>query len=277
MKLEDYRVLVHKHTADFDPADAVRAIKAWLEGYAVSSGMKRAVIGISGGKDSTIVAKILVDVLGKDNVKGLLMPNGEQKDINDSIRVVELLEIENKTINIKPAYDAIIEMLGGEDAVSNEAKINIAPRIRMTNLYTYGQTHHCRVAGTGNLSELTLGYFTKYGDGGHDFNLIAGFTSLEVMRIGEELGLPLDLVYKTPDDGLSGMSDEEKLGITYVEMHNYLRKKGKDVSREQLQKIMRMEAYAWHKRKTIPFVEYNYIKPGYGYTVTNMPDFGNAD
>ena len=261
MKLEDYRNLVHEHTKEFDAKSAVKAIKNWLDSYANFNRMKKAVIGISGGKDSTVVAKILVDVLGKDNVVGLLMPNGDQKDLDDALRVVDELGCIYNIINIKEAYDAQLSILKNAEVsieASNEAKINIAPRIRMTTLYTYGQTNGCRVAGTGNLSERTLGYFTKHGDGACDFNLIAGFTSLEVMRIGEELGLPLDLVYKTPDDGLSGMSDEEKLGITYIEMHNFLRKESAGVSAEQIEKIIKMMMYSQHKREETPFVDYMY-------------------
>ena len=247
----EYRRNVLDCTENFDASLAVRAIKAWLEGYKNSSGMKKAVLGISGGKDSTVVAKLLVDVLGENNVVGLLMPNGEQKDINDSLRVVEELNMIYNIINIKEAYDAILSILDKADVpleASAEAKINIAPRIRMTTLYTYGQTHGCRVAGTDNLSERTLGYFTKFGDGGYDFNLLSEFTSLEVMRIGEELGLPLDLVYKTPDDGLSGMSDEEKLGIKYTDMHNYLRHKYDKISSAAVTaKIKELSKKAEHK------------------------------
>lgn len=258
MDIKEYRDLVHKHTEAFKPADAINAIKAWIEEYAQDNRMNKAVLGISGGKDSTIVAKLLVDVLGKDNVCGLLMPNGEQKDINDSLRVVELLDIPYTTVNIEEGYWAIINSLGGTGMVSEEAKINIAPRIRMITLYTFGQTNGYRVAGTGNLSERTLGYFTKWGDGGCDFNIIGGFTSLEVMRIGEELGLPLDLVYKTPADGLSGMSDEEKLGVTYIDVHNYLRKGYKAIAEDVANKILKMEKVSRHKLEPIPIIKYEY-------------------
>ena len=257
MNIAEYRDLVHENTKNFDTKKALEAINTWLDNYLVSSRTKKIVMGISGGKDSTIVAKILVDKLGKENVIGLLMPNGEQKDINDSMRVVKHLGIGYDIINIKPAYDTIVSMLYND--VSEEARINIAPRIRMTTLYTYGQTHGCRVAGTGNLSEITLGYFTKHGDGAHDFNIIAKFTSLEVMRIGEELELPLDLVYKTPDDGLSGMSDEEKLGITYVDMHNYLRGNKDNINQDIIEKIQKMEKYSQHKREEEPVVDYTYF------------------
>lgn len=258
MNVKEYRDLVHKHTEKFDVDDAIKTIKTWLTGYSLANNMRKAVIGISGGKDSTVVAKLLVDTLGKENVIGLLMPNGEQKDINDSLRVCELLDIEKEVFNIAPVYEAELGMLGGVDNVSLEARINIPPRIRMTTLYTYGQTHGCRVAGTGNLSERMLGYFTKHGDGGSDFNIIGGFTSLEVMRIGEALGLPLELVYKTPADGLSGMSDEEKLGVTYIDVHNYLRKGIGTVTYKVANKISDMKFRAQHKLDTVPIVEYNY-------------------
>lgn len=257
MNIKEYRELVHKNTETFNPKDALRAINEWLEDYLADSKTEKVVIGISGGKDSTVVAKILVDKLGKEKVFGLLMPNGSQKDIADSYKVVELLGIKHKTINIEKMYNAFLDVLSTEDGlVSYEAKINIPPRIRMTTLYTFGQTHHCRVAGTGNLSEITLGYFTKFGDGAHDFNIIANFTSLEVMRIGEELGLPLELVYKTPDDGLSGMSDEEKLGVTYIDVHNYLRKHKPELDDNVLYKIMNMEKRSKHKREKEPAVDF---------------------
>ncbi|MBO5386821.1 MAG: NAD(+) synthase [Lachnospiraceae bacterium] len=268
MDILKYRELVHEHTKEFDAKKAIDAINEWLDDYLNSSNTKKVVLGISGGKDSTVVAKLLADKMGSENVFGLLMPNGIQKDINDSVRVTELLGIKYKVINIKNIYDTFLDTLGHEDGlVSYEAKVNLAPRIRMTTLYTFGQTHGCRVAGTGNLSELTLGYFTKHGDGAHDFNLIAGFTSLEVMRIGEELGLPLELVYKTPDDGLSGMSDEEKLGITYIDMHTYLRKNGAGISNEVIEKIRKMEGYSRHKRAAEPTVDYAYCQ-------VKLPDLG---
>lgn len=266
MTTNEYREIVHRNTKTFKPKDALNAIYNWLENYANNNNMDKAVIGISGGKDSTVVAAILVKVLGKENVFGLLMPNGEQKDIEDSLKVTELLGIDYKIINIEDAYYAMLDMFGEHNNVSNEAKINIVPRIRMTTLYAYGQTHGCRVAGTGNLSERFLGYFTKWGDGASDFNILANFTSLEVMRLGEELGLPLDLVYKTPADGLSGLSDEEKLGVSYVDVHNYIRHQHKykyDISsgKAEYDKIMRLNDRAKHKLNTnIPTVDYRYCQ-----------------
>ena len=256
MGIQEYRNIVHENTKDFSPGKALHFLNKWLDYKLKESNTRKVVLGISGGKDSTVAAKILVDKLGAKNVVGLLMPNGEQKDINDSLRVCELLGIDYEIINIEEGYWSIIKSLGGVNNVSAEAQINIAPRVRMTTLYTYGQTHGCRVAGTGNLSELTLGYFTKYGDGGSDFNILGGFTSLEVMRLGEYLGLPLELVYKTPDDGLSGKSDEEKLGISYVDVHNYLRHRAAGVSDETIDKIEHMRDVSQHKRETVPVFVY---------------------
>ena len=259
MTTNEYRELVHEATKEFSVDKAIETIKAWIADYAEQSGMKKAVLGISGGKDSTVVAKLLVDVLGAENVYGLLMPNGLQKDLDDALRVVELVGIKHEVCNIRETYDAIVGCLGGIKNISTEADINIAPRIRMMTLYTYGQTHGCRVAGTGNLSERTLGYFTKWGDGASDFNVLANLTSLEVMRIGEALGLPLDLVYKTPTDGLSGMSDEEKLGISYIDMHMFLRDYDRaleELSDETIERICTMRDRAGHKLTGVPTVEF---------------------
>lgn len=257
MTPEEYRELVHKETVDFDARGILEEINLWLDDYFKSSNTNKVVLGISGGKDSTVVGKILVDKLGKENVFGLLMPNGEQKDIADSYKVVKLLDIKYKKINIEKMYYAFLDVLGKADGlVSHEAKINIPPRIRMTTLYAFGQTHGCRVAGTGNLSEIILGYFTKFGDGAHDFNIIRNLTSFEVMRLGEELGLPTELVYKTPDDGLSGMSDEEKLGISYRDVHRYIRRT--DVIEDSVrEKIENMRIRSLHKileEPAFPFV-----------------------
>lgn len=273
MSYENYRLGVLNNTKGFNTVQAIKDILNWFKQYKKETNLDKVVIGISGGKDSTIVAKLLVELLGKEKVIGLLMPNGEQKDLNDSLRVVELLGIKYEIVNIEEGYWAIIRSLGGLKNVSAEAQINIAPRIRMTTLYTYGQTHGCRVAGTGNLSERTVGYTTKFGDNASDFNLIGNYTSLEVMRIGEELGLPLDLVYKTPADGLSSMSDEEKLGITYVDIHKFIRGKSDKIDENTLNKICNLEKYGKHKQDKVPMADYkqgNYTEDEFAYSV--LPD-----
>ncbi len=242
---------------EFDAVKVRDEIIKWIKNLKESTGLSKVVLGISGGKDSTVVAALCARALGKENVYGILMPNGEQIDIADSHKVCEVLGINSSVINIKPVYDAHLAVLESTgDEISVDAKINIAPRIRMMTLYAWGQSHHCRVCGTGNLSERTLGYFTKYGDGGVDFNPIANLTSVEVVAIGDTLEeLPYDLVHKTPTDGLSGKSDEERLGLKYEDVHKYIRKIKLD-SQEIVDKIKRFEQSALHKITPIPVFDY---------------------
>lgn len=206
------------------------------------------VLGISGGKDSTVVAKLLVEALGSDKVLGVMMPNGIQPDLNDSIKVCELLGIDFTTISIKNPYESLIGKIeevsestedpnlgkyyagvyqrvtnnGKELKVTDKAKTNIAPRIRMSILYAIAQSIGYRVAGTGNRSERYIGWCTKWGDMAADYNPIAPYTCSEVMKIGDELGLPYELVHKTPSDGLTGKSDEDNFGFTYDQLDRYL-------------------------------------------------------
>ena len=237
----------------FDAIKIRDEIIEWLQNFKETSGLSKVVIGISGGKDSSIVAALCARAFGKENVYGLLMPNGEQSDIADSHKLCDALGINYKIKNIGPVYDAAIAMLESDgNIISVEAKINIAPRLRMTTLYAWGQANHCRVCGTGNLSEITLGYFTKYGDGGVDFNPIANLTSIEVVAIGDTLEeLPYELVHKAAADGLSGKSDEERLGLKYEDVHKYIRNLGLE-DKDIIEKIQKMERLSMNKRKPIP-------------------------
>lgn len=201
----------------------------WIKKYAEESRMKKAILGISGGKDSYVAAALCCKALGNENVIGVLMPNGEQKDIDDSIEVCKSLGIQMISVNIYDAYNDILESIYDNNIeVSKDAKINIAPRLRMTTLYAIGQTLHARVCGTGNLSESAVGYCTKWGDTACDFNPLAKFTSLEVIEIGKYLGLNERIICKAPSDGLCGMTDEEKLGISYENIHRFLREGSTD-------------------------------------------------
>lgn len=226
-----------------------------IQNYCVNTSCKGFVIGISGGKDSTVVAKLLVDAIGADKVLGILMPNGEQTDIKDSIKVCELLGINYHTVNINCIYNCLlsaihepdssnVEMLydeygnmypanepkeriattndGFQFQISPKARTNIPPRLRMTVLYAIAQSIGYRVCGTGNKSEHYIGWFTKWGDGACDFNPIADLTCTEVIELGHYMGLPDDLVDKTPADGLTGKSDEENFGFTYKELDQYI-------------------------------------------------------
>lgn len=209
---------------EFDAQKKTEGCIDWIKNYLRDSGASRVILGISGGKDSYVAAALCCKAIGAENVIGVLMPNGEQKDISDSIEVCKNLGIQMLSVNIYDAYNDILESIYDNNIeVSEEAKINIAPRLRMTTLYTIGQTLHARVCGTGNLSEATVGYCTKWGDTACDFNPLAGFTSIEVVKIGEYLGLDSKIIYKEPSDGLCGKTDEERLGISYIDIHNYLR------------------------------------------------------
>ncbi|MBO5322499.1 MAG: NAD(+) synthase [Oscillospiraceae bacterium] len=183
-----------------------------------------AVIGISGGKDSSVCAALCVEALGKERVIGVLMPNGVQSDIADSRQLVEHLGIENVTINIADAVIAVHTQLKEADIeVSEQTEINLPPRIRMSVLYAVSQSMNGRVINTCNLSEDWVGYSTRYGDSAGDVSLLGKLTVQEVKALGHELGLPKNLVDKTPSDGLCGSTDEQKLGFTYAVLDRYIR------------------------------------------------------
>ena len=210
---------------EFDVKKTKIELLKWLRDWFEVNGKGcNAVLGISGGKDSTVTAALCVEALGKDRVIGVLMPNGEQKDISDSIRVCDLLEIRNVTANIKEAVDAILNTLEAAGIeITEQAKINLPPRIRMSTLYAVSQSNNGRVINTCNLSEDWVGYSTRYGDSVGDVSPLSNLTVDEVKQLGIELGLPYDLVYKTPSDGLCGKTDEDNLGFTYDTLDKYIR------------------------------------------------------
>ncbi len=183
-----------------------------------------AVIGISGGKDSSIVAALCVEALGKDRVLGILMPNGTQSDIADSRRLIDALGIEHKYINIDGMYTNALDALEFVMDVSEQAKVNLPPRLRMAVLYAVAQSlpNGGRVANTCNRSEDFVGYSTKFGDSVGDFSPLANLMVHEVKQIGYELDIPRDLVDKTPADGLCGKTDEDNLGVTYAQIDDYI-------------------------------------------------------
>lgn len=214
----------------FNERKVTKELLLWLKSWFEVNGKGcNAILGISGGKDSTVAAALCVKALGKDRVIGIMMPNGEQKDISDSIRVCNLLDIRNITINIKDTVDAETKLLLagakalGKEELTNQTIINLPPRIRMATLYGIGQTMNGRVINTCNLSEDWVGYSTRYGDSAGDVAPLARLTVDEVRKVGLELGLPYDLVYKTPADGLCGKTDEDNLGFTYAVLDKYLR------------------------------------------------------
>ena len=213
----------------FDAKRVKDEVVAWIRDWFEENGPGcNAVIGISGGKDSSVVAGLCVEALGKDRVIGVTMPNGEQKDISDSMLLIHHLGIRHCNVNIGDTYNtlmkAVEEQLGTLDStVSSQTIINMPPRLRMTSLYAVSQSMNGRVANTCNLSEDWVGYSTRYGDAAGDFSPLGGLTVGEVIEIGLELGLPVELVKKTPSDGLCGKSDEDNLGFTYAVLDRYIR------------------------------------------------------
>ncbi len=200
--------------------EVVEWIRNWFE---INGKGCNAVIGISGGKDSSAVAALCVEALGKDRVIGVLMPKGEQFDIDVSKDLVEFLDIKNYTLNIKDAYDSIISQIEGMTEVSSFTSVNLPPRIRMAALYAVSQSFNGRVANTCNLSEDWVGYSTRYGDAAGDFSPLSQFTVQEVKAIAKECGLPDRFVEKVPIDGLCGRTDEDNLGFTYAVLDKYIR------------------------------------------------------
>ena len=209
----------------FDAAKAVQATVEWIRDWFDKNGPGcNAIIGISGGKDSSMAAALCVEALGKDRVIGVMMPNGDQSDIDMAQLLINHLGIEHYTVNIKGAFDSIVAELGSAGIeVSRDSIINLPPRLRMSTLYAIGQSRNGRVVNTCNLSEDWVGYSTRYGDSVGDFSPMSCFTTAEIRAMGRVLGVPEVLIEKVPTDGLSGMSDEDKLGFTYEVLDRYIR------------------------------------------------------
>lgn len=218
--------------------EVARIEKLWKR-WAKDNGFKRFILGISGGKDSTVVAFLAARIFGAENVYGVKMPNGSQKDKADAERVFELTGINELEVNIESAFGAfrngVMGSKGSHKPILNlteQAKINLAPRIRMVYLYAIAQSlatdgNNVCVLNTDNLSERMIGYYTIYGDGAGSYAPLKNFTVTEVLRIGKYIGVPEELVNKKPGDGLQDMGDEERLGITYQMLDILIRSNGK--------------------------------------------------
>lgn len=208
----------------FDALKVKNDCVEWIRAFFEENGRGcNAVIGISGGKDSSIAAALCVEALGKDRVIGVLMPQGEQHDIDMAYLLVHHLGIKYYVVNIKDTIDSMLASIPEDLPLSVQAKTNLPPRIRMSTLYAISQSVNGRVANTCNLSEDWVGYSTRYGDAAGDFSPMSHLTVTEVKEIGYLLGLPKELVDKTPIDGLCGKTDEENLGFTYAELDVYIR------------------------------------------------------
>lgn len=224
----------------------------WIRSFFKENGPDcNAVIGISGGKDSSIAAALCVEALGKERVVGVLMPCGEQHDIDMAYMLVNHLDIKHYVVNIKDAVEGLTKSIPFE--LSNQSKVNLPPRIRMSTVYAVAQSCNGRVVNTCNLSEDWVGYSTRYGDSVGDFSPLSNLTVHEVKEIGRLLDLPEELVDKVPIDGLCGKTDEDNLGFTYAELDRYIRtgeiedmaKKAKidDMHQKNLFKLQLMPAF----------------------------------
>ncbi|MBP5350148.1 MAG: NAD(+) synthase [Clostridia bacterium] len=237
----------------FDAEKVKDACVLWIRKFFQENGPDcSAVVGISGGKDSSTVAALCVEALGVGRVIGVLMPCGVQSDIDAAQKLVAHLGIRHYVVNIRDAVEGLKKNLPFE--LSRQSAINLPARVRMATLYAVAQSHDGRVANTCNLSEDWVGYATRYGDGAGDFSPLSRLTVTEVKAIGRALGLPEDLVEKVPIDGLSGKTDEENLGFTYAELDRYIRT-GKIENEQTKERIDRLHALNLFKLLPMPAFE----------------------
>lgn len=246
----------------FDVQKTKDDVVAWIRDFFEKNGPGcNAIVGISGGKDSSVVAGLCVEALGRDRVIGVLMPCGVQKDISASRLLVSHLGIKNIEVNVEAAVEGLSKaILDGKCTdmsieLTAQTKTNLPPRIRMATLYAVGQSMNGRVANTCNLSEDWVGYSTRYGDAAGDFSPLAKLTVTEVKQIGHLIGLPYELVEKVPIDGLySGKTDEENLGFTYDMLDKYIRY-GVCEDAEKKAKIDRMHVMNQFKLEMYPMFD----------------------
>lgn len=248
--------------------DKLNKILEWMSDYRDKNQCRGVVIGLSGGKDSTVVAMLAKRVFG-DNVFAILMPNGVQKDISDSIEIAESLKLNYRIVNIETVYnifrhvieDRIDDTISKTEFVENcpkitdKAKTNIPPRLRMAVLYAMAQTLGYRVIGTGNKSEAYIGWTTKYGDSAYDFNPIGDLLCTEVVEVGKilanQFGLDTKFVEKKPSDGLCGKSDEESFGFTYEQLDNYI-KGNYDAVPDDVKEVIKNKHLASEHKRNMP-------------------------
>lgn len=243
----------------FDAKIVKNEVIQWIRDWFDKNGKDcNAVVGISGGKDSSVVAALSVEALGKDRVIGVLMPNHIQDDIEYSHLLCEHLGIKNYTVDVGVAIDELLNNIhfrATDIEISDQTKTNLPARIRMATLYAISQSMNGRVANTCNLSENWVGYCSKFGDAAGDFSPLENLTVTEVKAIGRELGLPSELVDKTPIDGLCGKTDEDNLGFTYAELDAYIRD-GIEPSEEVKAKIDSMHEKNLFKLQPMPSFVY---------------------
>lgn len=241
----------------FDARRETEKVVDFVRDYYKRNNLGGAVLGVSGGKDSGIVLAILVKALGKENVVGLTLPCHSMKQDKDLAHVVaDYYGVKLYNLDLTTTFDAFTDAVKeGFGEVSEEqlkdSDINLKPRLRTASVYYYAamlskvRGKPYLVAGTSNKCELFVGYFTKGGDNVHDIATIADFTVSEVIQIGEYLDVPKEVLYRTPSDGLSGMSDEDKLGVKYLEIEKYIA--GEDLDPAISERIEKLHKSSRHK------------------------------
>lgn len=237
--------------------EAENAIK-WIYNYVEKTGAKGVVVGNSGGKDSATVIAMATKALGKDRVYTIAMPcNSIKADLEDARLVSETFNVPFLEVNLSSTYNELENTINSSLTnieLNKDSQINIKPRLRMTTLYAIAQTLGYLVIGTGNLCESMVGYTTKWGDSSYDFNPIANFTVDEVLAIGEYLGVPDKIIHKAPNDGLGGQTDEEKMGVTYKQIAEYI-ETGK-TEKNAMENIERRNKASKHKREPVPVYKF---------------------
>lgn len=231
----------------------VENIVSWIKNYIEEVGANGVVIGNSGGKDSAVVIALVTTAIGKEKVLTIAMPcNSIDNDLEDAKAVAEKFEVPMLEIELTKVYNELEKTVNKElkKEISEEGKINIKPRLRMTTLYSIAQTLNYLVAGTSNKCEIFVGYTTKWGDSASDFNPIGNYTVEEVLQIGEYLGVPETIIKKAPSDGLETKTDEEKMGVTYKQITEYI--ETNKTEKVAMRKIEDMHRKSEHKRKNIP-------------------------
>ena len=245
--------------SEFNAKQVKDEIVQWIRNHfaETASPETKAVIGISGGKDSSVAAALCVEALGKDRVIGVLMPQGEQADIDCSKQLVEHLGIKSYEVNVGSTVSALLGEVGSQVEISEQARVNTPPRIRMSALYAVAACVNGRVVNTCNMSEDWVGYSTKFGDSAGDFSPLSELVVREVIAVGDELGIPYELTHKVPIDGLCGKTDEDNLGFTYAELDNYIRHDTDLSDKPELKaRIDGMHARNLHKLLPMPKFEY---------------------
>lgn len=240
----------------FDAKKVKNEIVEWIRNWFEENGKDcNAIVGVSGGIDSSVVTALCVKALGKDRVFGIKMPCGEQPDIEYANMLIKYLGIKSYTMNIWDAVIGIDNQFPTDIEVSKQTTINLPPRIRMAALYAISQSLNGRVINTCNMSESYVGFDTRYGDSAGDMSPLANLTKTEVITIAKEIGLPNELVYKTPQDGLTGLTDEQSFGFTYAELDAYIRD-GIEPSEEVKAKIDSMHEKNLFKLQPMPSFVY---------------------